>query len=115
MHIKNIPLFNLDTNSKNFSDKYIFLQTNKDVFDIENNLNNILDKFTEKIKYYIDCNESLYDISFNVGIQQYQAMVDTSFTINIYKNTNNKIILIISKNIDSHPEWNELKKNLFKF
>ncbi len=114
MYIKNIPLFDTNINSNTFIDKSIMLNTKIDISEIENKLNKILDKFNEKIKYYIHCDESFYDISFNVGFQQYQAMIETSITINIYKNDINKAIIVISKKIDEHPEWADVKKELFK-
>lgn len=110
--INNIPLFN--KSSLNENEKNIILYTKINICDIENILNSTLDKFDEKCKYYINFFDSYYSLSFKVDISQLDAMMETSVQINIYKNDLNDSVIIIDKNIDSHPEWQEIKKKLYK-
>jgi RNA binding exosome subunit len=110
MHfIKSIPFFENNNNSKN-----IIIYTKKNIDDIEDRINNILDKYDEKCKYYIHCNESYYMLSFNVDIKQYDAMIQTEVQINIFKDKFNDAIIEIDKKIEEHPEWNDIKKDLHK-
>jgi hypothetical protein len=110
--INNIPNFNKSLLNEN--EKNIILYTKINICDIENILNSTIDKFDEKCKYYINYFDSYYSLSFKVDINQLDAMMETSVQINIYKNDVNDSIIVIDKNIDSHPEWKDIKKNLYK-
>ena len=79
---------------------------------IENKLNNILDKHDSICKYFIDINDNTYWVSFNVGIDQFEAMFKTMFSIKIYKDVTNNTILLISKEITENHNWNDIYSDL---
>jgi hypothetical protein len=114
-----IKRFNL-FNENSISDKYITIFTKTDINDIENKINNILDKFSDKCKYYINISDEqpYYYVSFNDN--NIEIINKFSFEIYIYKNIDeteipmkdNKAIVVLSDGINSHPKWENLKKNL---
>lgn len=112
MYIKNIPLFDSSVNAKTFSEKNILLYTKININDIEKKINTILDIHNDKIKYYIHCNDSLYELSFNIGMNQYDMMVETGVTLYIYKNNFDEAVIILNKKIDEHPEWLNVKNDI---
>lgn len=81
--------------------------------DIEYNIIKILDKHSEMCKYYINITDASFNVSFNVDENQLNAMIQTSFQINIYK-YNNKPIVILSKEIQEHHQWNNILVELLK-
>ena len=108
LNIENIPLDNkLDKNNK----KSITINTKRTIYDIENSINSILDKYN-KCKYYININDSYYCISFNVGLEQYNIMVDTMFYLYLYKNEENLCIINMVNEKEDHPEWLSIKNDL---
>ena len=119
-----IKRFNL-FNENSISDKYIKIFTKTDINDIENKINNILDKFSDKCKYYINISDEqpYYYVSFNDN--NIEIINKFSFEIYIYKNiddtdineteipmNDNKAIVVLSDGINSHPEWENVKKIL---
>jgi hypothetical protein len=111
MFIKNVPLYNSFTLSDN---KNIIINTKHQISTLENIINNILDKYNEKCKYYIDISNSYYCISFNVPIQQLDAMNDTMFYLYIYINSNNLGVVRLVNEKTEHPEWKLIKSDLIK-
>jgi hypothetical protein len=109
INVNNIPLYN---NLKN--NKEIIVKTSKSIYEIENSINNILDKYNEKCKYYIDINNSYYSVSFNVQINQLQGMIDTMLYIYIYKTNDNLSIIKIVDEKEEHPEFKIIKNDLVK-
>jgi hypothetical protein len=97
---------------KNFSQKII--HTKIDINKIENIINNFLDGNSKILKYYLFIDENKWCISFNVGLDQYDAMIKTMFEICIYKDTNNNAILYISKEINEHEQWVEIYNKLLE-
>jgi len=92
------------------NDDIILIKTKIKTNNIEHFLNNILDsnKYNDICKYYINLIDYTYHVSFKVGLEQLDAMIDTSFEIEIYKDTNNNSVIIIGKKIKEHYEWKEL-------
>ena len=111
LNFKNIPLFNKSDKSDK---KDITINSKYTIYDIENEINNILDKHDIKCKYYINITESYYCVSFNVGINQYETMVDTMFYLYLYKNNENTCIIKIVNEKEDHPEWTTIKNDLIK-
>jgi hypothetical protein len=89
------------------------LYTKVPIDDIEHNIIKILDKYNEICKYYININNASFTVSFNVDQSQLNAMIQTSFQINIYK-YNNKPIVILSKEIQEHDQWSDILVDLLK-
>ena len=89
------------------------LYTKVQIDEIEHNIIKILDKHSELCKYYINIKDASFTVSFNVDENQLNAMIQTSFQINIYK-YNNKPIVILSKEIHEHHQWSDLLINLLK-
>jgi len=140
MYLQNIPLYdNIDRESSHkigsgFSEsdiekenidkikesksskinKGLVIKTKYNIDKIEKVINNILDKHTDKCKYYVHIYESYYCISFNVGIEQLNAMIDTMFFLYIYKNENNEGIIKIVNEKEDHPEWTSIKNDIMR-
>lgn len=89
------------------------LYTKVSLDDIESNIVKILDKHSELCKYYININDASFTVSFNVDPSQLDAMIQTSFQINIYK-YNSRHIVILSKEIQDHHQWSDLLVDLLK-
>jgi hypothetical protein len=106
-HIKSFPYY--ENNNENTD----ILYTKVPIDEIEHNIIKILDKHSELCKYYININDASFTISFNVDQSQLNAMIQTSFQINIYK-YNNKPIVILSKEIQEHQQWTDLLVDLLK-
>jgi hypothetical protein len=111
MNLSKIELFNNDMFK---TEKYILFKTKYSVNDIENIINCTLDKFTDIAKYYIDIENSYWCVSFNVGLEQLEAMIQTMFIIHIYKDNDNNSIITISKEIEEHHQWTSILQDLFK-
>ena len=131
MYLQNIPLYdNIDRESSHkiglgFSEseieskssktnKGLVIKTKCNIDKIEKIINNILDKHTDKCKYYVHIYDSYYCISFNVGFEQLNAMVDTMFFLYIYKNENNEGIVKIVNEKEDHPEWTSIKNDIMR-
>lgn len=97
----------ISNESKRFNTKYSIDQ-------IENIINGILDKYSDFCKYYIDLENQFYCVSFNVSYDQIEAMNLTMFTINIYKDHNNSSIVIFSKEICEHHQWQGVFNDFLK-
>jgi len=102
MNTDKIPLFDVKITQKNEKQKII--TTSISIDNIENKLNKILDKVNENIQYYINITESYYCISFKVGLQQIDALIETMVHLYIYKDNNNLSIIGISEKINEHQE-----------
>jgi hypothetical protein len=89
-------------------------KTKHKIDDIENIINNILDKYSEICKYYIDIENTYWCVSFNVGLEQLEAFYHTMFIINLYRDINNNSIIVISKEIYEHHQWREIFQELSK-
>ena len=111
--IKNFNIYNESLINEQY--KKIFTVT--DINDIEYKINNVLDQFSDKCKYYINYSDiqPYYRISFrldNYDNNNIDIMNKTSFEIYIYKNIDNKAVVVLSDGINSHPEWKDIKKSL---
>lgn len=95
-------------------DKNILFKTKYPINDIENIINCILDKYIDTCKYYIDIENFYWGVSFNVGLEQIEAMNHTMFLIYIYKDDDNNSIIIISNEIQEHTQWSSIFKELSK-
>ena len=95
-------------------DKNILFKTKYPINDIENIINYTLDKYNDTCKYYIDIENSYWCVSFNVGLEQIEAMNQTMFLIYIYKDDANNSIIIISNEIQEHIQWSSIFKDLSK-
>jgi hypothetical protein len=105
------------SSSNNIDINLINVNTFVNIKDIEHKIMTILDEFSEKCKYYINCTDNYFCVSFNVDTHdqnQYRAMCETSFYIKIFKNINDESIMEISNEINSHEEWIDIKKILTK-
>ena len=107
-YIESFPLYRENNNTTND-----ILYTKVQIDDIEHNIIKILDKHNELCKYYINITDASFTVSFNVDESQLNAMIQTSFQINIYK-YNNKPIIILSKEIHDHHQWSDLLVDLLK-
>jgi hypothetical protein len=81
--------------------------------DIENTIVKILDKHSDLCKYYINISDASFNVSFNVDESQLNAMIKTSFTINLYKYNNNPLV-ILSKEVQEFNQWNVILVDLLK-
>jgi hypothetical protein len=88
--------------------------TNIKINDIENFINSILDKHKDICKYYFNITENYWAISFNIDISQLEALFKSSFTIFLYKNSDNNAIISISNEINDFEEWSKLNSYLIK-
>ena len=79
---------------------------------IERTLVSVLDSHSSICKYTININDSSFTVSFNVGSDQLDAMIATSFQINIYRNTTNHPIIILSKEIYEHQQWSDVLNSI---
>ena len=93
-------------------DDNIYISNTTPINEIERTICKILDKYSEMCKYYINITESAITVSFNVGLDQYEAMVGTMVEIKLYKTDDEKSIITISKEITQHSQWQELYQNL---
>jgi len=113
--IKNIPPYNYRKNEKD-----VILKTKIPIDKIEGLIVTVLDKHCEKCKYYIDIENAYFGVSFNVGMDQLDAMNDTMFYIYIYMNENigskkesdNMAMIKMVNDSTNHPEWKDIKKEL---
>ena len=105
--ITNIPLF---TDNNIIKDTFI-IKTHINIDNIEDYLNNILDQHNELCKYYINFEESMWTVSFNIGYDQIQFLMEDTFEIYLYKKDNNSILLISNK-IKNRHQWSNLYSDL---
>lgn len=89
-------------------------KTNIHLNNIEDYINSILDKHSDTCKYYFNINENYWSVSFNVGMNQIEAMCKSTFEINLYKDNNNNSIIIISDEINEYEQWSEVYRDLVK-
>jgi hypothetical protein len=108
--INNIRFYAEDLVSK----KYELINTSVPADLIEKKLNKLFDKYPEICKYYINLSNSTYNVSFNVGLEQLNAMNETMFQIKIFKNIDNGAVLLVSNQVAEHPQWNEIYIELLK-
>lgn len=105
-YITKIPYYEVVSTDTNI------IHVNKIQLDsIERALVSILDSHSSICKYTININDSCFTVSFNVGSDQLDAMIATSFQINIYRNTTNPII-ILSKEIYEHQQWSDVLNSI---
>lgn len=110
-YISNIKDFSEDLSV--FNDEIIY--SNIPINNCEKYINAILDTHSDICKYYINCVESCWSVSFNVNIEQYDAMVQTTFEIKLFKNIkNDNGIIILTKEIGQHDQWNNIHGDLRK-
>ena len=81
---------------------------------IEKKLNKLFDKYHEMCKYYITLSNATYHVSFNVGLEQLDAMNRTMFKIKIFKNIDEEAILLVSNEVTEHSQWNHIYVELMK-
>lgn len=111
--IKDFNIYN--KNLINTQYKKIFTITH--INDIEYKINNVLDQFSDKCKYYINYSDiqPYYRVSFrleNYDNNNIDIMNKTSFEVYIYKNIDDKAIVVLSDDINNIPEWEDVKKSL---
>ena len=111
MFIKNIPIYDYLAEEKYCKN---IIKTNIKSDDIEEKINKILDKHSNTCKYYININDSTWVVSFNVGIDQIEAMIKTMFEIRIFKDENNLVKIYFSEEIKEHEQWAEIYNDLIK-
>jgi len=109
INTENIKLY--DKELMNNNQEFI---TNINIKAIEEYINNILDKHSEICKYYINITENYWSVSFNVDNNQLEELCKSMFQINLYKDKNNKSIIIISNEISEYQEWANVHKDLIK-
>jgi hypothetical protein len=109
LDIQNIPIYN-NINLENND----ILITKIPIEKIENTINDILDKYKEICKYYINTTEYYWSVSFNVDIDQIEEMCKTAFEIKVFKGSLNTSIIEITKEIKGNIYWNELDRELIK-
>lgn len=109
LKIDNIPIYN----NINIKNSEIFNTTIR-IENIENTLNEILDKHNELCKYFINYTEFYWSVSFNVDMDQLEEMLKTTVEIKIYKGTYGNSILHISKEINENRHWTELLNDFKK-
>lgn len=109
LDIQNIPIYN---NIKLENNEVLItkIPTEK----IENTINDILDKYKEICKYYINITDYYWSVSFNVDIDQFEEMSKTTFEINVFKGSLNTSIIEITEGIKESNYWNELYIELMK-
>jgi len=96
-----------------FNDEILY--SNIPVNTCEKHINETLDKYSNICKYYINCNNSLWSVSFKVGIDQIEEMVQTTFEIKLFKNIKNgNGIIILTNEIGEHEQWRDLHKDFIK-
>lgn len=105
-YITKFPYYEVVANDTNI------IHVNKIQIDsIERKLVSLLDSHSSICKYTININDSSFTVSFNVGSDQLDAMIATSFQINIYRNDSNPII-ILSKEIYEHQQWSDVLNSI---
>lgn len=105
-YITKFPYYEVVANDTNI------IHVNKIHIDsIERKLVSLLDSHSSICKYTININDSSFTVSFNVGSDQLDAMIATSFQINIYRNDSNPII-ILSKEIYEHQQWSDVLNSI---
>jgi hypothetical protein len=109
MFIKNIPIY--DNACKELY-KSNFLVTNINHENIERKINKLLDRYDDICKYYINIDESYWGVSFNVGIDQLDAMVKTMFELRIFKTEEGTININVSKEIEEHQQWSDVNNSI---
>ena len=107
--IKNIPLYDTFVQEKYSSN---ILCTNISHENIERKINKLLERYEELCKYYINIDEGLWGVSFNVGADQIDAMVKTMFELRIFKTEENKINIYVSKEIREHHQWSDVHNSI---
>lgn len=105
--INTVPIFIKDENKK-----YIYTQIN--IHDIEFQINRILDKHSELLKYYILCNDATWVVSFNVDLNQFEAMCNTMFSMELYQDENENSVIYISNEIYENNQWSPVLDNLIR-
>ena len=108
--IKTFEIYNekyLDNDSEIFYTKI-------NIENIENTINKILNKHDDICKYYINITDSIYTVSFNVDMNQLEAMCKTAFEIKLFKNNDNNSVVILSNQITEHQQWSEVYTSLVK-
>ena len=93
---------------------YEIINTSIKIDHVERKLNKLFDKYDEMCKYYINISNTTYYVSFNVGLDQLDAMNKTMFKIKILKNIDEEAILIVSNQVVEHPQWNHIYVELLK-
>lgn len=112
LNLSNIQLYN--NNNLLNDDNHEIIKSKISISEIENSIHSILDKFDDKCKYYFDLNNNFWLVSFKVDIDQLDAMIQTMFEIYLFKDENDRSIIIISNEINSHHEWSDVLKSLKK-
>lgn len=109
LKIETVNIFGEEIINKNQQFK-----TNIHLNNIEDYINSILDKNHDTCKYYFNTNENYWSVSFNVDMSQLEAMCKSTFEINLYKDSDNNSIIIISDEINEFEQWSEVYRDLVK-
>lgn len=101
-------------NSSSSEDQYLYeiINTKIGVNDIENIINRVLDKHSEICKYYINIDDAYWGVSFNVGEDQLEIMCQTMFEIRVYKDSNDFVVVCLSKDITEVQQWSDVYASL---
>jgi hypothetical protein len=92
--------------SDTLNNSYIYTKINTD--DIEKKIIDCLDKHSTTCKFYINITDKTFVVSFNVGLDQYEIMCETSFEIKVFKDNENNSVIFISNEVKEHHQWSEL-------
>lgn len=103
--INTVPIFIKEDNKK-------YLSTTINIHDIEFQINNTLDKHSDTLKYYILCNDAKWIVSFNVDMNQFEAMCSTMFSIEVYQDENENSVIYLSNEIYDNHQWKQILNNL---
>jgi len=109
LKIETVNIFNEEIINKNQQFK-----TNIHLNNIEDYINSILDKNHDTCKYYFNTSENYWSVSFNVDMSQLEAMCKSTFEINLYKDSDNNSIIIISDEINEFEQWSDVYRDLVK-
>jgi len=92
------------------------LITSVKITDIEDKMDEILGKYSEFSRFYINLTDYYWAISFKPEVCQgdLDLMTKTMIEIMIYKDSNNNSIISISENINKVKEWSDLLGDLIK-
>ena len=107
-YFNQVPIFIQDNDKK-------YNITNINIHDSEKEMNRILDKHNELAKYYLDCNETKWVVSFNVNMQQFDIMTETMFEIKLFQDENENAVFFVSNEINEHQQWSPILDSLNKF
>lgn len=109
LYMKDLQLYSENHDANKNSD---IIHSKIPIHDAEGFINKILDKHKETCKYYINCNDNYWGVSFNADPSQYEIMFKSMFEIHLFNSVENTAICLISKEINEYEQWGEVKRDL---